>query len=72
MPGFVESRNRRALVARIPLDQNYRNLFLFPKESLLIKSEKYENRARVHLIPDLKVGVFVILRAPNVIIFNII
>ena len=27
-------------VARIPLDQNYRNLFLFPKESLLIKSEK--------------------------------
>jgi hypothetical protein len=23
-PGFMESRNRRAFVAQIPLDQNYR------------------------------------------------
>jgi hypothetical protein len=64
----MESRNRRAFVAQIPLDQNYIvSLFSVPRESLLIKSKKYENRARVHSIPDLKIGVFVILRAPDVI-----
>ena len=36
-------------------------------ESLLFNSRKYENRARVHFISDLKVGVFVTLRAPDVI-----
>jgi hypothetical protein len=36
-------------------------------ESLLVNSRKYENRARVHFISDLKVGVFVTLRAPYVI-----
>ncbi len=31
----------------------------------------YEKWARVHFIPDLKVGVFVTLRAPNVIKTNL-
>jgi len=34
---------------------------------LLINLRKCENRARVHFIPNLKVGVFVTLRAPDVI-----
>ena len=42
-------------------------MFSVLRESLLIKSKKYENWARVHFIPDLKVGVFVTLRAPDVI-----
>jgi hypothetical protein len=35
--------------------------------TLLINLRKYENRARVHFIPNLKVGVFVTLRTPFVI-----
>ncbi|OPY51784.1 MAG: hypothetical protein A4E51_01482 [Methanosaeta sp. PtaU1.Bin055] len=34
---------------------------------MLINLRKYENQARVHFIPNLKVGVFVTLRAPDVI-----
>ena len=34
---------------------------------MLINLRKYENRARIHFIPDMKVGVFVTLRAPDVI-----
>jgi hypothetical protein len=35
------------------------------KRSVVLKPQ--EKRARVHFIPDLKVGVFVTLRAPEVI-----
>jgi len=38
-----------------------------PRDSLLINLRKYKNQARVHFIPNLKVGVFVTLRAPDVI-----
>ena len=38
-----------------------------PRDSLLINLRKYENQARVHFIPNLKGGVFVTLRAPDVI-----
>ena len=38
-----------------------------PRDSLLINLRKYENQARAHFIPNLKVGVFVTLRAPDVI-----
>ena len=41
-------------------------LLSVPRESLFIDLRKHENRARVHFIPDLKVGVFVTLRAPDV------
>jgi|GEM_PF-3358372 len=37
------------------------------REAPLVNSIKHENRARVHFISDLKVGVFVTLRTPNVI-----
>jgi len=37
---------------------------------LLINLRKYENRTRVYFTPNLKVGVFVTLRAPDVIIFD--
>jgi len=40
--------------------------------TLLINLRKYENRARVHFIPNLKVGVFVTLRTPFVIISDYI
>jgi hypothetical protein len=33
--------------------------------AFLINLRKYENRARVHFIPKLKVGVFVTLHAPD-------
>jgi hypothetical protein len=35
--------------------------------ALLIILRKYENQAWVHFMPNLKVGVFVTLRAPDVI-----
>jgi hypothetical protein len=37
------------------------------RDSFLINLRKRENRARVHFIPDLKVGEFVTLRAPDVL-----
>ena len=37
------------------------------RRALLINPRKYENRARVHFIPNLKVGVFVTLRTPVVV-----
>ena len=52
-----------------PLDQNYSNSVFGSQRVLVILSNlrKYENRARVHFIPNLKVGVFVTLRTPDVI-----
>jgi hypothetical protein len=38
------------------------------KKQCFINLRKHKERARVHFIPDLKVGVFVTLRAPDVII----
>ena len=37
------------------------------KKATFIDLREHKERARVHFIPDLKVGVFVTLRAPNVI-----
>ncbi len=37
------------------------------KKQCFIGSREHKERARVHFIPDLKVGVFVTLRAPDVI-----
>jgi hypothetical protein len=62
----MESRNRRAFVEQIPLIRIIVILFSVPR-ALLIKSKKYENLARVHFIPNLKVRVFVTLRTPDVI-----
>ena len=39
-PGFMESRNRRAFVAQIPMIRIIVTLFSVPIESLLIKSKK--------------------------------
>jgi hypothetical protein len=44
---------------RFPFIRIIVSLFPVPRE--------YENRARVHFIPDLKGGVFVTLRAPDAI-----
>ena len=60
-------RNHRAFVDQIRLIKIIATLFSVPRESLLINLRKCENRARVHFIPNLKVGVFVTLRAPDVI-----
>jgi hypothetical protein len=37
------------------------------KKQCFINLREHKERARVHFIPDLKVGVFVTLRAPDVI-----
>jgi hypothetical protein len=63
----MESRNRQAFVEQIPLIRIIVILFSVPRESLLINLGKYENRARVHFIPNLNVGVFVTLLTPDVI-----
>jgi len=69
MPGFMESRNRRAFVDQISSIRIIVTLFSVPRESLLINIRKYEDRARIHFIPNQKVGVFVTLRAPDLIIY---
>ena len=56
-PGFRDFRNHRVFVAQIPLICTI----------CFIDLEEQKKRARVHFIPDLKVGVFVTLRAPDVI-----
>jgi len=56
-PVFWEFRTRRVFVAQIPLICTI----------CFIDLEEQKEHARVHFIPDLKVGVFVTLRAPDVI-----
>jgi len=48
-------------------DPNNRNYLSPTRESRLINLGKHENRARVHFLHDLKVVVFVTLRAADVI-----
>jgi hypothetical protein len=39
------------------------------RRALLINPRKHENRARVHFIPNLKVGLFVTLCTPDAMTF---
>jgi hypothetical protein len=48
-------------VAKVPSTTSYK------KKQHFIYLREHKERARVHFIPDLKVGVFVTLRAPDVI-----
>ncbi len=49
------------------LDLNIGTLLSISRDSLLIDLRKHGKRARVHFIPNLKVGVFVTLYTHNVI-----
>jgi hypothetical protein len=56
-PGFLGIHKSSSLRCPGPLDCTI----------CFIDLEEQKKRARVHFIPDLKVGVFVTLRAPDVI-----
>ncbi len=66
-PGLTESEIVESSFAQISSSEIIVTLLSASVGDLLINLRKYENRARVHFIPDLKVGVFVTVRAPEVI-----
>ena len=68
-PGLTESEIIESSFAQISTSEIIVTLLSATGAALLINLRKYENRARIHLIPNLKVGVFVTLRAPDVITY---
>ena len=60
-------RNRQIFVCPNPHLEIIVTLLSATGGASLINLRKYENRASVHFIPNLKVGVFVTLLAPDVI-----
>jgi len=66
-PGLTESEIVESSFAQISTSEIIVTLLSATGGASLINLRKYEHRARVHFIPNLKVGVFVTLRAPNVI-----
>ena len=60
-------QNHQIFVCPNLLLRNILTLLSVARGALLIHPRKYENRARVHFIPNLKVGVSVTLSAPDAI-----